>query len=315
MANINYSKTYPANMGKLKAWVHLSRLPFHTVGILPFVLGNLLVWHTTGSLNLAIMGWGILGVAFILFATHYSGEYFDYEVDSLAARLGRNRFSGGSQVLQAGIIPREHALIAAIISLVLAGAVSILLQFYYNTGIFTIPLGAIGALSGVFYAAKPIRGGYRGVGEIWIGLCYGWLTVAASYYIQTGQLPYLVHWTALPIAFSIFNVILINEFPDYMADREAGKQNLVVRFGKKKMSRIYVLISLAIWISFILSIGAGIPIKALLFFSPIFLLSIVATLQVLGGRYEDQKKLERICAETFIINLGVTASLILGILL
>jgi 1,4-dihydroxy-2-naphthoate octaprenyltransferase len=315
MANIDYSKAYPADMGKLRAWVNLSRLPFHTAGILPFVLGNLLVWHTTGSLNLAIMGWGILGVEFILLTTHYSGEYFDYEVDNLAARLGRNRFSGGSQILQAGIIPREHALIAAIISLVLAGAVSFVLQFYYNTGIFTIPLGAIGVLSGIFYAAKPIRGAYRGMGEIWIGLCYGWLTLAASYYIQTGRLPYLVHWTSLPIAFSIFNVILINEFPDYMADREAGKQNLVVRFGKKRMSRIYVLMNLAIWISFILTVRAGIPIKALLFFLPIFLLSILATLQVLGGRYEDQKKLESICAETLIINMGVTASLILGILL
>ena len=100
-----------------------------------------------------------------------------------------------------------------------------------------------------------------------------------------------------------------------MADREAGKQNLVVRFGKERMGRIYVLMNLAIWISFILTTRAGIPIKALMFFLPIFLLSILATLQVLGGRYEDQKKLERICAETLIINLGVTASLILGILL
>ena len=259
------------------------------------------------------MGWGTLGVAFILFATHYSGEYFDYEVDSLAAKLGRNRFTGGSQVLQRGAIPRRHALIAAVVSLILAGAVGILLQFYYNTGILTIPLGVIGIIGGLFYAAGPVKWAYRGMGEVWVGFCYGWLTIATSYYIQTGQLPHLVHWTALPIAFSIFNVILINEFPDYVADKKAGKQNLVVRFGKKRMSRIYVLMNVAIWLSFILSIRAGIPVMALLFSFPVFLLSIVTTLQVSRGGYEDETKLEKICARTLIINLGITVSLILGV--
>jgi len=78
-----------------------------------------------------------------------------------------------------------------------------LLQFYYKTGPYTIPLGALGAFAGFFYSARPIQWSYRGVGEIWIGLCYGWLTVAASYYIQTGELSPLVHWTALPISFTL----------------------------------------------------------------------------------------------------------------
>ena len=106
---------------------------------------------------------------------------------------------------------------------------------------------------------------------------------------------------------------MINEFPDYIADRKSGKHNLVARFGRKRMSKIYALMSLAVWISFILLISVGIPAMALLFFLPIFLLSIVTTLQVFRGGYEDEAKLERICAKTLIINLGTTASLILGI--
>jgi 1,4-dihydroxy-2-naphthoate octaprenyltransferase len=309
------SKAAIADMGRLRAWIHLSRLPFHTVGVFPFVLGNLLVWHTVGNLNLAILGWGTLAVALILLATHYSGEYFDYETDILSGRLGRNRFSGGSQILQADTIPRRHALAAAIVSLVLAGAIGILLQFYYRTGVLTIPLGILGIFSGVFYTAKPIRWAYRGVGEIWIGFCYGWLTIATSYYLQTGRFPALVHWTALPIAFSIFNVILINEFPDYLADRETGKRNLVVRFGKAKMSKLYALTSGAIWMSYMLSVKSGIPAKALLFVFPVFLLSLAAAVRVFRGRYMEPKILERICAKTLIVNLGVTTSLILAVCL
>lgn len=301
------------NIEKLRAWFFLSRPPFHMVGVFPFILGGLLAWHATGHLNWIILGWGTLAVVLIMLATYYSGEYFDYETDSLSARLERNRFSGGTQVLQTGIIPRKHAFIAAIISLLLAGGIGLLLQFYYETGVYTLPLGALGILVGFFYTTKPIQWSYRGTGEIWIGFCYGWLVVAASYYIQTGQFSPLVHWTALPIAFTIFNVILINEFPDYLADQKVGKKNLVVRFGKVKMSKLYALASVAVWTFYLLSVKAGIPVQALFFFFPIFLLSVITTLQVTRGAYKDQKKLEGICAKTLIVNLGTTISFILAI--
>jgi 1,4-dihydroxy-2-naphthoate octaprenyltransferase len=298
---------------KLKAWISLSRPPFHTVGIFPFILGGVLAWRFTGHIDWTILGCGVLAVIFIMLATYYSGEYFDYDTDTLSEKLERNRFSGGTQVLQTGIIPKKHAFVAALFALLAAGIVGLTLQFYFKTGPYTIPLGAIGMLAGFFYTTKPIQWSYRGVGEILIGFCYGWLPVAASYYIQTKQISPVVHWVSLPIAFTIFNVILINEFPDYPADKEFGKKNLVVRFGKEKMSKLYALISLGTWISYLLLIKAGISAKALFLFAPIFLFSFLTTLQVLRGHYKDRKKLERICAKTLIFNLAITISLIIAI--
>ncbi len=298
---------------KLKAWFLISRPPFHIVGVSPFILGGILSWRYTGHLDFIILGWGILSVIFIMLATYYSGEYFDYEIDLLSAKLERNRFSGGAQILQTGLIPRRHVLFASYISLILGGSIGILLQFYYKTGHYTIPLGIAGMFSGFFYTTKPIRWSYRGVGEILIGFCYGWLTVAASYYIQTQKISPLVHWVSLPIALTIFNVILINEFPDYPADKAFGKRNLVVRFGKERMSKLYVLTSIGTWIFYAFSIKAGIPFKAILLFSPIFILSLLTTIQVFRGDYKDRKKLEGICGKTLIFNIGTTTSLIIGI--
>ncbi|HAL62510.1 MAG TPA: hypothetical protein DCP08_08905 [Chloroflexi bacterium] len=303
------------NTVKLKAWINLSRPPFHTVGIFPFILGAVLAWHLAGRLDWAVLGWGTLAAVFIMLAAYYSGEYFDYETDTLSAQLERNRFSGGAQVLQTGIIRRGQAFIAALVCLLLAGAVGLLLQFYYKTGPYTIPLGALGMFAGFFYTTKPIQWAYRGVGEIWIGFCYGWLPVAASCYIQTGQIPPLVHWLALPIALTIFNVILINEFPDYLADKEVGKRNLVVRFGREKMSKLYALANFGTWLLYLFSLRAGVPLKAFLFFCPFFLLSLLTTLQVLRGDYKERRKLEGICARTLIFNLGTTLNLILAFIL
>jgi len=80
---------------KLRAWFFLSRSPFHTVGVLPFILGGLLAWYNTGHLNWIILGWGTLAVVLIMLVTYYLGEYFDYETDTLSARLEKNKFSGG----------------------------------------------------------------------------------------------------------------------------------------------------------------------------------------------------------------------------
>jgi 1,4-dihydroxy-2-naphthoate octaprenyltransferase len=33
---------------KLSAWLALSRLPFHSVGVLPFILGMVLAWRLRG---------------------------------------------------------------------------------------------------------------------------------------------------------------------------------------------------------------------------------------------------------------------------
>lgn len=296
-------------------WMTLARLPFHIAGILPFILGGILAWHITGNLNWAIMLWSILAVEFILLTVHFASEYFDYEVDSVSAKLGKNRFSGGSQILQKGIISKKKALIASFISIIPALFIGLLLQFYYKTNFLTLPLGIIGLILGLSYSVKPIRLAYRGFGEIIVGFCYGWLTLATAYYLQVGSIPAIVHLISLPLGFSIFNVILINEFSDYHADREARKNNLVVRFGWVSMSKLYALINLAICISYGIAVIVGTKLTALLIFSPIILISILTSTQVLKGKYQNSKKLESICARTLIINLGVSISLILTILI
>lgn len=47
-----------------------------------------------------------------------------------------------------------------------------------------IPLGIIGILSGFFYSKMPVRWVTRGVGEVLIELCYGWLPITVSYYCK-----------------------------------------------------------------------------------------------------------------------------------
>ena len=303
-------------MNKAKAFFLLSKPHQHTQGLLPFLLGTVLSWKLTGSFNLAVFLWSIAGAFLIMLLANYAGEYFDFETDTLAKNC-RNRFSGGSQVFQTTTaLPLKTALWATYICLGLAAAVGIILQFYYKTGPLTIPLGAMGIIAGFFYSHKPVQWAYIGLGEVWIWFAYGWLSVVSGFYLQAGHIPLLVHLISLPAAFTVFNVIVINEFPDYEADIQVGKRNLVVRFGKETMAKVYCGASAAAWISLWLCCYAGMPSLILLFELPIFILCFTTTYDVLMGRHSvSHRALEMTCLKTLMCNCGIILTLIISYLI
>ena len=302
------------SMKSLQAWLVLSRPPFHTVGLLPFFLGGALAWHQGADFRGAVLGWGVLGVFLIMLATYCAGEYWDQVEDALSMKLGASHFAGGSQVVQRGLLPRHAPLWASLTSLALALAVGFILRYHYGTGPWTIPLGLLGMVGGFFYSAEPLRWVSRGWGELWIAFCYGWLPVAVGCYLQVGSVHPAAHWMSVPIGLSIFNVILLNEFPDYPADLSAGKANLTVRLGPEKAARLYVLVSVAVWLSFLLSLGHAMPLRAWWYAAPILVLSLILVGSMLRGLWRDRIALERLCAANLLVNLGITSVYILALM-
>jgi 1,4-dihydroxy-2-naphthoate octaprenyltransferase len=296
---------------KLSAWIALTRPPFHSVGVLPFILGGALAWRLRGVFHWGIFAWGTVGVVLVMLATYTAGEYWDAVEDTLAARRGRSRFAGGSGVVPLGLLPRRAPLWASLVSLGLAIGAALVLQLGYRTGPWTLPFALLGLLGGFFYSTRPLRWVSTGWGELWIAFCYGWLPVAVGYYLQVGRITPLVHWLAVPIGLTIFNVILLNEFPDYAADLEAGKANLTVRLGREWASRLYGLVSLWSWVAMLLSVDHGVPTRVLWYYLPILALSILLVTRVTRGRWRDRAALEKLCAANLGVNLGTTAVYIL----
>jgi 1,4-dihydroxy-2-naphthoate octaprenyltransferase len=298
--------------GEIEAWLTLSRIPFLSVGVLPYILGGVLSTYQKNAFRWDISLWGMLGVVMIMLGTYYAGEYWDYLEDSYSAKWGSTRFSGGSQVIQRGLLSRKSAYKASVICFGLASIIVSILYFGYDTGLLTIPLGLIGLIGGIFYSAKPIRWVTRGVGEVWIALCYGWLPIAAGYYLQSERLTDIVHWLALPIGLSIFNVILLNEYPDYEADRAAKKKNLLVRMGRNKSAILFAVTSIGIWITILLSRYLGVPPKIFLFYIPVFFISFILVSSMVRGEWRNRSKLEKLCAGNLLVNLGTTVAYILA---
>jgi 1,4-dihydroxy-2-naphthoate polyprenyltransferase len=291
----------------------MSRPPFHIVGILPFVLGTVLANRLTGIFHIPVFILSLFAVILVMLLTYYNGEYYDINEDILSAKMGKNAFSGGSQVIAQNMLPRKYAKIGSYISLAIAVFIGLLLQFYFRTGIWTIALGALGIFLGYFYSNPPIRWVSRGVGELFIGFAYGWLTISTAFYIQAGHFSAAANWISIPIALSIFNVVFINEFPDYSADIQAGKRNIVVRTGKEKSAIIYISSVVLMWVFFGLSIFYGAPMMTVYFGIPFFLTAVFIVFSLIKKAYLDHKRLEMLCGMTLVINIGITLSYIFGI--
>jgi len=288
------------------AWWRLSRIPFLSVGILPLILGFILAWRWgyKGPLGLYLLS--AVAVVLIMWMTYYLGEWNDVEGDRINRNF--NRFSGGSRVLVEEVIAARVSFLLGYGCL--AGAILLVFYIYlqYRSDLRTLLLGGSGIFFGFFYSNKPIRWSYHGLGEILVGFCYGWLPIAAGFFLFTGFFSPQIFVLSIPVGLSIFNVILINEFPDEEADRAIGKKNLVVRFGKERMGDLYIGLSILSGFSFakmILGVGHT-PYWLVIFSGGPLLLILWNLILVWKGNYHDARKLEFLCRNTLFVNLSMT---------
>jgi 1,4-dihydroxy-2-naphthoate octaprenyltransferase len=226
-------------------------------------------------------------VILVMLSTYYGGEAYDVREDSIAWSEGGNPFSGGSGMVVMGCIPSGQVKRASLIALLVAILIGIFLQFGLKTGPWTLPLGLTGAFAGYCYSTPPFR---------WV-------------------FHPLVSWLSIPIGCTIFNVILLNEFPDYKGDSQAGKKNLTVRLGLDRASHLYGMATLLAWVFLAASVFAGVPIYVPLFSIPLYLMGGKIYLQLRRGAYRDKHTLRKLCGLNLIINLGTTVLMILCVII
>ncbi|MCP4230009.1 MAG: prenyltransferase [bacterium] len=296
---------------KSLAFIELGRAPFLSVIIFPFLLGTYFGAVVGGTFDLITFILSFIAVLLIPATANLLGEYYDFHGDTYGQDKGKNKFSGGSLIVQRGILGRKAPLIAGIVTATVAALLGLYIIFFRGGGWPALAMGAFGLLSGFFYSTKPIRLANLGIGEILIGICYGWLPIAVGCWLQAHALPAGVYWFAIPVALAIFNVILINEFPDVEADTKFDKRNLVVRLGKKAAAVIYVVAGVSIAVSLFAAVYIlGFSPFAYIVVAVPAALALMNAFRVIAGHYKDHEKLEQICGMGILTNVLTGAALL-----
>ncbi len=241
---------------KVRNWALELRIPFLTASAVPVLLGTAIAGAGTGRIH-----WGYFALTLIAAVLLHAGanvinDYFDHvsgndEVNTEFVRP----FSGGSRVIQLGLLTPLEVLVGGLLLFFLAILIGLYLT--WARGALILALGAVGLVSGMFYTGRPFNWVSRGIGEILVGLNFGVLMTLGAYYVQTRTLSWTPIMAAIPIALLIAAVLWINEFPDYAADRAVGKKTLVVRLGRPKAAVVYGLLMVCAHLVLLTEVVAG----------------------------------------------------------
>jgi 1,4-dihydroxy-2-naphthoate octaprenyltransferase len=302
-------------MFSLWSWVGVVRVKFFVAGIPAVILGAALAYYWAGSFNPVNFTLSLIGVILAMIGTYTFNEYYDFKsgVDVIVPREHITPFNAGSRILPSGSLKPESAFKAGFVAWILYSIIAV--YFTFSVGWVIVPLSLVGLISGAFYTMPPFKWAYRGLGELLIGLNYGPLITFGAYYVQTAALPLdLLILPSLIPGLLITAVIWINEFPDYPADRVAGKMNLVARLGLERSRIPYAAQILLIYpVLFIGVLSKVIPLTGLIMLATLPI--AFNNVNVFRRNYNVPKKLIPAMRGTVLLFAASTLLLSLGYIL
>ena len=290
--------------GTLRAWIQASRPPFYIATLIPLFIGWIFAKdHDLHIYRLLLI---VLGSFIVHLVTNLANDYFEHnkETDS-------GESIGGSRVIQEGKISPDTMLKAIAGLYFLAFLIAFIIMFSFNMFV-VFPLILFAAFSSFFYVAPPVRYGYHGLGELFVGINMGPIMVVGTYLVIAGRFDWAPLLASLPVGLMVASILYYQSLPDMNTDLAAGKYTLAVKLGKHG-----AFIGLIVfWILIYISLLTLILTKILSWNGMIFLLSIPVFLRMIqiAKKTEDWVLLDRYGKYVRVLYAINGIAIILGII-
>lgn len=233
-------------MAKLKTWIRAARprtvlLSFSGVLLGGFLAANLA--SKDGFFYPAPILFAAITAVLLQILSNLANDYGDFKkgTDS-AKRVGPQR-----EMQSGAITEKEMKRALVIVSGMCLLSGGLLLFVFYVARIAVVPhyrylfvlsffiaLGIGAILAALLYTLGKRPYGYRGLGDLFCFLFFGWAAVAGTYYLAAPYFDFSVFLPASAMGFLSNAVLNINNMRDYENDKASGKNSLVVKLGLKK---------------------------------------------------------------------------------
>ena len=227
-------------MATLKTWIRAARPRTVLLSFSGVLLGGFLALDqlrslspSKGRLYLVVL-FAALTAILLQILSNLANDYGDFKkgTDS-AKRVGPQR------EMQSGAITEKEMKRGLAITALLCLISGALLIFVFarltwqELAVFAA-LGIGAVLAALLYTLGKRPYGYRGLGDLYCFLFFGWAAVAGTYYLATKNLDFSILLPASAMGFLSNAVLNINNMRDYENDKASGKNSLVVKLGLKK---------------------------------------------------------------------------------
>lgn len=223
----------------LKVYIQAARLRTLPLSISGIIIGSFLA-YSDGFSNWKIVVLAILTTLGFQILSNFANDYGD----GVKGTDNKDRI-GPKRVLQSGAITQKHLktiiLITAIITLLIALAL-IFVSFGLKNPLYTLLfffLGIASIAAAIKYTIGNKAYGYSGLGDLFVLIFFGFLSVVGSYFLFTKH----IHWTIFLPAFSVgllsVGVLHLNNMRDRESDIKSTKNTMAVKLGAKKSKKYF----------------------------------------------------------------------------
>lgn len=225
-------------MAKVSAWISAAR-----PRTLPLSVAGILVGAATAAIensyNNLIFWLAILTTLVLQILSNFANDYGDgIKGTDNHERLGPQRAlqSGAltDKVLKKGIIVTVFICLLSALALIY----SAFGKEDFLSSVFFFLLGVASIAAAIKYTVGNSAYGYRGLGDLFVFIFFGLVSVIGSNYLMTKSINFWLILPATSIGLLSSAVLNLNNMRDENSDRNANKNTLVVMLGKDK-AKIY----------------------------------------------------------------------------
>ena len=219
---------------RLRSWFDAARPRTVMLSLSGILMGGFLAIAQTSDTNLWTVAFCAFTAITLQILSNLANDYGDYKkgVDN-AHRMGPQR------TLQSGVLTERQMRVGIAVTAAIALVFGALLLFVFarltwrELAVFTA-LGVAAVLAALLYTLGKHPYGYRGLGDLFCFLFFGWVAVAGTFFLAAKTFDYSIMLPATAMGCCSNAVLNINNMRDYENDKASGKHSLVVIIGLKK---------------------------------------------------------------------------------
>jgi 1,4-dihydroxy-2-naphthoate polyprenyltransferase len=217
----------------LKAWFSAVRPKTLAASIVPVMVGWALAEHVSSFDEIP----ALLCLIFALLAqiaSNFSNDYFDF-----IKKTDNEHRLGPARAVASGWIKPKTMLLATGLVVVFACLAGLGLIRYGGLSMIWVGLACVVALFA--YTAGPFPLAYRGLGDVFVFVFFGLVSVVFTYYVQLHRFEPLVFVAGAIVGFQQVNILVVNNYRDRENDAACNKRTSIVVFGEKFGRYFYLL--------------------------------------------------------------------------
>ena len=216
-------------MQKVKYWIQAARIQTLPLSISGILIGSAFAYYINSFDNI-IFFLSIITATSFQVLSNFANDYGDGILGTDNQRIGPDRVIASGKLslkeLKKGIV------INVFISITFSYS---LIKYSFKSDYFLILIFLILSISSIVAAIKYTMGkspyGYHGLGDIFVFIFFGYVSVFGSFFLQTKFINYELFILAAIIGFLCVGVLNLNNIRDIENDSAMNKKTIPTRIG------------------------------------------------------------------------------------